>query len=251
MEFRPTLTRVTIAPAARQRGVVLFIALIVLVVMMLAGMGMMRSVDTGSIIAGNIAFKQATIHGGDRAIDDAFDVLNNIVNVSTDRVVLNFSHGAPCPPGVNSYLCTTNLLGNNVVYLPGYSSAAVNKCEIDNTCTTAAQKQWWKETSPNPWADASPPKIEKDANGNQIASVSYLIHRMCANEDVATNPAPPQTNLCQTYADGGATGLCNGCSKKVGALNFPAKSIFYRITTRSVGPRNTVAYTQAMVLLPE
>ena len=182
-------------------------------------------------------------------IDDAFDVLNSIVNVPTDRGVLNLSNGAPCPTGVNAYLCAPDLLGTSSVYLPGYFSAPIHPCEIDNTCTTAAQKQWWKD--PNPWADASPPKIEKDANGNQIASVSYLIHRMCAYPNVATNPAPPQKNLCQTYADGGATGLCNGCSKKVGSLNFPAKSIFYRITTRSVGPRNTVAYTQAMVLLPE
>lgn len=247
MEFTPVLSsRATIADPRKQRGVVLVIALIVLIVMMLAGMGMMRSVDTGSIIAGNIAFKQSTVNGGDRAIDDAYSVLTGILAVPTDKVVLNFSNGGPCPAGVNTYLCTTNLLGSNVVNLPGYSSAVINQCEVSNTCTTEAQKQWWKFDAN--WADASPPAIETDANGNQVASVSYLIHRMCTKADVATND---NTNLCQTFDDGGHMGLCNGCSKKVGALYFPAKSVFYRITARSLGPRNTVTYTQALVLIAE
>jgi Tfp pilus assembly protein PilX len=40
---------------ARQRGVMLIIALIVLVAMTMAGIAMMRSVDTATIVAGNIA----------------------------------------------------------------------------------------------------------------------------------------------------------------------------------------------------
>ena len=41
-----------------QSGVVLFIALIVLVAMSLAGVALVRSVDTNLLIAGNLAFKQ-------------------------------------------------------------------------------------------------------------------------------------------------------------------------------------------------
>jgi Tfp pilus assembly protein PilX len=52
----------------RERGVMLAIALIVLVAMTLAGLGMMRSVDTSSIIAGNIGFKQSTVSGVDGAL---------------------------------------------------------------------------------------------------------------------------------------------------------------------------------------
>ena len=54
-----------------QRGVVLFIALIVLVAMSLAGIALMRSVDTGSVIAGNLAFRQAAMHVGDNGIEAA------------------------------------------------------------------------------------------------------------------------------------------------------------------------------------
>src|SRR4051794_33864237 len=49
----------------RQQGVVLLIALIVLVAMTLAGIGLVRSVDTGNMVAGNLAFKQGATLAGD------------------------------------------------------------------------------------------------------------------------------------------------------------------------------------------
>ena len=54
-----------------QRGVVLFIALIVLVAMTLAGIAMMRSVDTNNLIAGNLAFRTAAASAGDAAVEAA------------------------------------------------------------------------------------------------------------------------------------------------------------------------------------
>jgi type IV pilus assembly protein PilX len=59
------------APRGAQQGVVLFIALIVLVAMTLAGLAMMRSVDTNNLIAGNLAFKNAAASAGDAAIEAA------------------------------------------------------------------------------------------------------------------------------------------------------------------------------------
>ena len=64
-----------VAPAQGQRGLVLFVALIVLVAMTLAGIGMVRSVDTANLIAGNLAFKQGTIQSADRGIEAAFQWL--------------------------------------------------------------------------------------------------------------------------------------------------------------------------------
>jgi type IV pilus assembly protein PilX len=60
------------APASRQRGVMLIIALIVLVAMTMAGIGMMRSADTATVVAGNIAYKQATIAGADTGLQEAY-----------------------------------------------------------------------------------------------------------------------------------------------------------------------------------
>lgn len=57
----------------KQRGVVLIIALIALVAMTLAAIGLVRSHSAGSLIAGNMAFKQDTIQNTDRAIEMALD----------------------------------------------------------------------------------------------------------------------------------------------------------------------------------
>jgi Tfp pilus assembly protein PilX len=55
----------------RERGVILFISLIVLVAMSLAGIALMRSVDTNVMIAGNLAFRQGATFAADRGIEDA------------------------------------------------------------------------------------------------------------------------------------------------------------------------------------
>jgi Tfp pilus assembly protein PilX len=54
-----------------QHGVVLFISLIVLVAMTLAGVAMMRSVDTNVLIAGNLAFRNAARSSADAGIEAA------------------------------------------------------------------------------------------------------------------------------------------------------------------------------------
>jgi|SRR5882672_404592 len=54
-----------------QRGTVLIIALIVLVAMTLAGIATMRSVDTATLLAGNIGLRQATSNAADQGIQSA------------------------------------------------------------------------------------------------------------------------------------------------------------------------------------
>ena len=55
----------------RQRGVVLFIALIVMVAMSLAAIALIRSVDTTNILIGNLAFRQASILPANIAVEQA------------------------------------------------------------------------------------------------------------------------------------------------------------------------------------
>jgi type IV pilus assembly protein PilX len=56
----------------RQRGTMLIIALIVLVAMTLVGIATMRSVDTATLVAGNIAFKQSTVGAADQGLQAAY-----------------------------------------------------------------------------------------------------------------------------------------------------------------------------------
>jgi Tfp pilus assembly protein PilX len=213
--------------------VVLLIALIILVAMTLAGIGMMRSVDTGTLIAGNIAFRQATMNAGDAGTSAGFETLVAMGNSgnSTDKVVLDLNHGQPCPAGATAALCS----GGNV-NVPGYSPTPMYACEVTHSCLQASEYTWWALDSS--WNGA--PSIQvRDANGNTIATVNYLIHRMCQQSGQAGAPG----QLCQTY-----TQPATGCSKTQ-LLPCNSTSLFYRITSRSVGARNTVTYTQTLVLI--
>jgi len=55
----------------RERGVVLIITLIMLVVMSLAGIAVVRSVDATSAVAGNLALRQASIEPANLAVENA------------------------------------------------------------------------------------------------------------------------------------------------------------------------------------
>jgi Tfp pilus assembly protein PilX len=73
-------------PATRprtQRGVVLFLALIMIVVLMLAGLALVRSVSTTNVIAGNLAFKQAATNSADTGIEAAIAWLEANNNATT------------------------------------------------------------------------------------------------------------------------------------------------------------------------
>lgn len=65
------LRRPPCRPPRAQRGVVLFIALVVLVAMMLAGIALTRSVSTGVMIAGNLAFQAGATSAADAGIEAA------------------------------------------------------------------------------------------------------------------------------------------------------------------------------------
>ena len=68
---------------SRQRGITVFIALIALVALTVAGIALVRSVDTGNLIAGNFAFKQAALQATDAGIEAAFNQVPTIANLDT------------------------------------------------------------------------------------------------------------------------------------------------------------------------
>lgn len=80
--------------AARpQRGIVMFIALIAMVVLSLAGIGVVRSVDTSASVAGNIAFRQASIVAVNRAIEESVDAIyksKTIADFNADDLPHNY-----------------------------------------------------------------------------------------------------------------------------------------------------------------
>ncbi len=63
--------------AKSQKGLVLFIALIALVAMSLAAAALIRSVDSGVLVAGNLAFKQSAIMSAETGIARAYRFIND------------------------------------------------------------------------------------------------------------------------------------------------------------------------------
>jgi type IV pilus assembly protein PilX len=83
------LSRKRGAMAGRERGAVLLVAIIALVAMTLAGLALMRSVDTGNVIAGNMAFRQAALQQSDVGIEAAFKRLPSLVASSKNTNIAN------------------------------------------------------------------------------------------------------------------------------------------------------------------
>ena len=74
-------------PRRHQRGIVLIIALVVMVAMALAGVALVRSIDTTTSVVGNLAFRQASILPSNLAVEHAVLALfesNVIANREND-----------------------------------------------------------------------------------------------------------------------------------------------------------------------
>ncbi len=184
------------------RGAVLLIALIVLVAMTLGGIAIMRSVDTTTLIAGNLAFKQRTLHAADAGVAQA----------------------------LNWLLLHKSTLHN------------------DSTADGYYSSQTFDWTASGAWANGYG-EISQDAAGN---TVMYKIHRMCTLAGVTYNGSasgvpnecafdrPPVTSVAAPLEGDSITG---------NVVFPPSSSLYYRITVRSIGPRNSESYTQSMVTI--
>jgi type IV pilus assembly protein PilX len=134
-----------LALARHQRGVVLFIALIVLVAMTLAGLALMRSVDTGNVIAGNLAFKQGLIQEADITAEAAattlfsgnlsgFAVTNNDVPGETYFATAQPTDSRGMPTALTDPNFDTNYPNNAVTDL---ATNTVRRYVIERMCNAA------------------------------------------------------------------------------------------------------------------
>jgi type IV pilus assembly protein PilX len=108
------------AAPRRQHGVVLVFALIALLALMLAGIAIVRSIDTGNLISGNMAFRQAALQSSDIGVQAAYIALPTIVATSKDADIPNTyfalrqatdSSGVPTTVNWADVACRNNLDG--------------------------------------------------------------------------------------------------------------------------------------------
>lgn len=156
---RATAFQIRTTLPSRARGAVLFIALIVLVAMTLAGIAIMRSVDTATLIAGNLAFKQGTVQSSDNGVEQAYQwLLANRPSLSVNNVPQGYNSGYANPiwtnaaTWANSVTVGTDAAGNTIAYqihrmcncadttYNGVCAATgqSNQCAMDNPTGTGA-----------------------------------------------------------------------------------------------------------------
>lgn len=192
------------APHA-QRGIVLFVALIALVVMTLAAIALARSVDIATQIAGNLSFRVSGTHASDAGIETARNWLLTTTADLTQAV-------------------------SGIGYFPTFNGGATG---VFDPATFD-------------WATKAPQAPITDSLGN---STLYVIHRMCENTG---DPGSAATNCVSAPASGSSGGNSNSSTSYgdfmcVSTYCNASSNPMYRITTRTVGPRNTVTYLQAFL----
>jgi hypothetical protein len=214
------------APRAKQRGVVLFIALIVLVAMTLAGIAAVRSVDTTNQIAGNLAFKQATAMGGEAAIESARTWL-----------LTQTTNSLQADSPTNGYYSFAPTSGAGVE--PDWTPGCGNATACFSSASTAGSTPPWRWTTP-PAKD-----LYNGPDPNTGNYVYYVIQRMCNQTGDPNNVGSGIT--CYSSLSSGAGGP-DKSSRGAGSQNLNGfAQYYYRVTVQVIGPRNTVSYIQAMV----
>lgn len=198
----------------RQRGVVLFFTLIALLAMSLAAVALIRSVDTSTLVAGNLAFKQSATASGDAGVETAITWMTGIETANSAlNVLTNTSHPF-----------------NNDNAAAGYYSSMNPALSL--TDGTGIQ-----------WDDTDSLLVGTDGSGNEIR---YVIQRMCRTANVAIQNADclfsgaVQDNNGQNILL--PQEVCEGAGCPVAGQTPQV-----RITARATGSKNTVSYVQAFV----
>ena len=193
----------------KQRGVVLFVALIALVVMSLAAVALIRSVDTNTLITGNLSFKQSAVVSSDRGIETAVAWVNT-------AAVANL----------------TSLNNDNVA--SGYFST-FDTLDLDDRAVLKANATWNNNS-----AVAVGTGIAAGTETLTKNEIRYIVQRMCRD------PITPTKENCLFGETKIGSGSKKEKYRK--GLNLkPVPSAIYRVTVRVTGPKNTVSYTQTYV----
>lgn len=207
-----------------QRGISLFVVLIALLLLSLGAVGLIRMVDTGALIAGNLSFKQSTTLAADGATERAITWLE------------------------------TNYAGSvlfNDAADAGYYAVAPKLLDISSSLDNAERTLIDWDVNDCAYADAGSrsacikPVLDRETNG---ITTRVLITRMCSaagDPDTAgNNCARPLASEVDAPSERGK--VAYGSVRRAAVLNGP----YFRIVVRAEGPRKTISHTESYVHFP-
>lgn len=247
-----------------QRGVVLIVTLVILVIITLSSVAMMTSTRAGVSASANIAFRQAATRTGDVALDDALAQIKT--QFSSSSAGLDTNGGANA--GVNFTFryystyqtaaagCTkeaTDTMQQAITAgltheacwnsttkqyaTPQNASGTLGWSASDGICTQPFTPQTYRFADKNGATVAGTDtavcatKFAAEPSGYKLF---YVVHRMAS----ASGSCSLSSTGCVSAST--TSGICPG-----GFETCP--SVYYRITVKIVGPRQNNRYIQSFV----
>lgn len=206
----------------RQSGASFIFTLMAMVVLAFAALALTRSIDTGTMIMGNLSFRQDTVQSSSVAAERAITWLQQQVTgtaLDNDQAASGYYASTPArldPTGHKTSSANPYSLvdwdGNGCADVP-----AANRL----TCNLL------------PFTDAT-------VNGN---AVRYVILRLCSNQGPSVGG-----NACMIPATSSSSANQErGELQPGGRISTTSASPYYQIIVRTTGPRNTVSFTETLV----
>lgn len=219
--MRPTVAQLS---RHRQRGVVLMIALIMLIALTLGGLALFRQTGAAVMIASNLTFKNSALVATDRGSEAA---RNWLVTSGVDLGVASVANG------YYPSWCNTSVNGANV--------PDANNDGVEDDCKASPAPSTFDPLVYN-WANSAL-ATANDGNGNAIR---YVIHRLCripgSLNHTNAQSIPQECVTAATACQGTDTHTDEAANVSTTCL-YP----YFRVTTQTTGPKNTVAYAQTII----
>jgi hypothetical protein len=209
-------------PIRAQRGASMLFALMTLVVLALAAVALIRSIDNSTLVAGNLGFKQDATAASARATEMALTLLTPLALASGLDADL---------PNQGYYASSLD----NLDATGGTTTAVKPLAVIDwlgNGCSDVPIANQSACIQPAP--EVSVP--------NSSVKVRWVITRLCAGAGPvqAGNPcARPQTTSTSSASERG--------DLSTGRIDVSIATPYYRVIVRAQGGRNSVSYTESIV----
>lgn len=218
MNARPSL-------AGRQQGLSLLFALVALVALGVGAVALIRSVDSGVLALGNLSFKQSGVAAGARGAETATAWLSSrLAGPTLDTDVPDSGYYATSMDALDATRRTADL------------STPFAQVDWDNNdCTVNGQ-------------DVGATGCFKPSPSITVGSdtVSYVITRLCAR----ALPMSDRNNSCaapvaqSAVQAAGHGNLSYVHPEQLGSIPY---SPYFRVITRTLGPKGTVAYTETLI----